>query len=408
MPQLTDTRLRSLKPKPNRYLVWDQNGLGVRVGTSGKKSFVYTYREGKRVRWITLGTYPQMSLADARFKHAEVLKAKAEGGRPADALLAERQEAREAPTVTWLADYYIERYAQRHKRSWQEDERLLRKDVLPRIGHLKARDAKRRHIVEILEDIADRGAPVTANRTLAVITRMFNFAVERELLGATPAAGIKRVHREQGRERVLSEQEIRALWQGLPKAQMTEGVRLALRLMLMTGQRRGEVVAAKWDELDLENGWWTIPVTRSKNGLSHRVPLSPIAVDLFHAVKELSGDSSYLFPSPIGDKPITVRAVTRAVDRNLGVLGVPDFTPHDLRRSVASHMAGLGVPRLVISKVLNHVDTGITAVYDRHSYDREKRQALEAWGRRLEAIVSGKPAAVDLLPLRAVATDDRA
>jgi integrase len=398
MPALTDTRLRNLKAKDERYLVWDRNGLGVRVGTTGKKSFVYAYREGNRVRWVTLGTYPALSLVDARLKHAEALKAKGEGRSPADALLDARQQSRDAPTVAWLADYYIERYAKRQKKSWAEDERLLKKDVILRIGRLKAREVKRRDIIELIEDIADRGAPVTANRTLAVLTRMFNFAVERDLLTATPCAGIKRVHREQSRERVLSESELRALCSNLPQAEMTDGVRLAIYLMLVTGQRRSEVVEAPWAEFDLAARWWTIPASRTKNGRAHRVPLTRTAMVLLRQVKKLSGDSPYLFPSPVTEpkgeastkaRPLTVRAITRAVNRNLGLLGAGQFTPHDLRRTVASHMASLGVPRLVISKVLNHVEGDITAVYDRHSYDWEKRQALKKWANKLRKLRRG-------------------
>jgi integrase len=322
MPRLTDTRIRSLKPTGKRYIVWDANGLGVRVGTSGKRSFVYTYREGPKVRWMTLGNYPTLSLAEAREKHGKALAAREKGLSPADAELDAKHEAQKAPTVAQLADYYVEHYAKRQKKSWQEDERQLRKDVLPHLGHLKARAVRRRDIIDLVECIADRGAPVTANRTLAVISRMFNFAVEREILEATPAR------------------------------------------------------------------WWTIPPARTKNGLAHRVPLSDLALNLLGRVKTLSGDSAYLFPSPRGNGPITVRALTRAVDRNIKALGVADFTPHDLRRTVASHMAGFGIPRLVISKILNHVEPGITAIYDRHSYDPEKRDALARWAERLGGLVN--------------------
>jgi integrase len=406
MPRLTDTRIRSLKPTGKRYLVWDANGLGVRVGTSGKKSFVYTYREGSKVRWMTLGNYPSLSLAEARERHGKALAAREKGLSPADAELEAKREARETPTVKQLSEYYIEHYAKRRKSSWQEDERLLQKDVIPHLGQLKAHSVRRRDIVDLVEGIADRGAPVTANRTLAVVSKMFNFAVDREILEATPAAGIKRVHKEQGRQRVLSEEEIRRFWNNLPDTQMTEAVRLALRLMLVTAQRRGELAEATWDEFDLSAGWWTIPAEHAKNGLAHRVPLSDLALGLLAQVKALSGASPFLFPSPrrptedAGEsagkaseqqtqaRPITVRALTRAVDRNTRTIGVEDFTPHDLRRTAASHMAGLGIPRLVISKILNHVEPGITAVYDRHSYDPEKREALSRWAERLRGLVN--------------------
>lgn len=388
MPQLTDTRLRSLKPRSGRHIVWDRNGLGIRIGATGNKSFIYTYRQGNRVRWVTLGTYPALSLADARLKHAEAIKAKSEGHSPADTALVKRQQLKDAPTVTGIIDYYIERYAKRHKKSWKEDERLLRKDLEPRIGTVRAQDVKRRDIIDILEDIADRGAPVTANRTLAVITRMFNFAVERELLDATPCAGIRRIHKERSRQRVLTEDEIRKFWHGLSNGQMTDGVRLALKLMLLTGQRRAEVVEATWSEFDLENGWWTIPESRTKNRQSHRVPLTSFSAKILEDIQAESRGSDYLFPSPMGARPITARAVTRAVHRNAAVMELTNFVPHDLRRTVASHMAGIGVSRLIIAKVLNHADTAVTAIYDRYSYDQEKREGLEMWADRLEEIVS--------------------
>ena len=180
MPRLTDTRIRNLKPTGKRYVAWDANGLGVRVGTSGKKSFVYTYREGPKVRWMTLGTYPQMTVAEAREKHGRAMAAHEKGLSPADAELEAKRESRAAITVAGLVDYYLERHAKRQKQSWREDERMLMKDVVPRIGHRKAREIRRREIIDLVEDIADRGAPVAANRTLQVIA-MYN-AVTREYL----------------------------------------------------------------------------------------------------------------------------------------------------------------------------------------------------------------------------------
>ena len=387
MPRLTDTRIRNLKPSPRRYIEWDSNGLGIRVGTSGKKSFVYAYREGSRVRWMTLGAYPGITLAEAREKHGIALAAHKKGLSPANVKLKVKRESREAITVAELVDYYIERHAKRQKRSWREDERMLHKDVVPRIEYLKAREVRRRKIIDLIEQITNRGSPVIANRTLEVVTKMFNFAVERELLEATPAAGIKRLHKEQSRDRTLSEDEIRDFWTNLPETQMTEGVRLALQVILATGQRRAEVAEASWDEFDFSTDWWTIPATRAKNGLSHRVPLSPFSLELLDKVKTLSGDSPFLFPSPQGNRPIRAGALTRAINRNIRTFKVPDISPHDLRRTVASNMARLGVPRLVLSKILNHVDSSVTAVYDRHSYDDKKRQAFDAWATKLDQIL---------------------
>ena len=167
---------------------------------------------------------------------------------------------------------------------------------------------------------------------------------------------------------------------------------MVLRLMLATGQRKGEVVGACWDEIDLAAGWWTIPEEKAKNGLPHRVPLSPLTLRLLREIREAPGDSGFLFPSSQSNKPIRDDSISKAVRRNESELNIPHFTPHDLRRTVASQMASAGVSRLVISKILNHVDSGVTPVYDRHGYDADKRKALNAWARQLETITSGKKA----------------
>ena len=165
---------------------------------------------------------------------------------------------------------------------------------------------------------------------------------------------------------------------------MAEGTKLALKLQLVTAQRKGEVVSAAWEEVDLVEGWWTIPGHTSKNALPHRVPLSPLAIEPFQAANVFSGDSPWIFPSPQGNQHITPKAVDHALRRpGLETLGF-SFVPHDLRRTAVSNIASLGFGALV-GKVLNHKERGVTAVYDRHSYDQEKRQALEAWGRRLKA-----------------------
>jgi integrase len=144
-------------------------------------------------------------------------------------------------------------------------------------------------------------------------------------------------------------------------------------------------------ELDLIDGWWTIPAEKAKNGLAHRVPLTAQAVKILEQAIAVAGKSSYLFPAPLskGKAPTSKYDLTKVTERLRKRTGIQDFTAHDLRRTAASLMTGMGVPRLTVSKILNHVEPGVTAVYDRHSYDKEKREALEAWALRLRLIVSG-------------------
>jgi integrase len=140
----------------------------------------------------------------------------------------------------------------------------------------------------------------------------------------------------------------------------------------------------RWE--DISDDMWTIPAERSKNGLLHRVPLSPLALELLGEAKQLSA-SNWVFPGPKPTAHLAGDSVDHALQHSREMLKVSDLTPHDLRRTAASHMTGLGTSRLVVAKLLNHVESGITAVYDRHGYDTEKREALEAWGRRLFKII---------------------
>ena len=397
--KLTDFQIKNLRGKDKRYTEWGERGLGVRVTPNGKKVFIFKYRFDSKVRWMTLGSYPKMSLADAHRRHADAWDLLNQGVDPAAQAIAEREEERKAPTMADLADEYLEKWAKPRKRSWREDKRILEKDVLPEWGRRKVRDITRRDVIRLLDGIIDRGAPIMANRTLAVIRRMFNFAVSRDIVPATPCMAVQAPAPENRRDQVLTQDEIRALWRGLEGAKMAEGTKLALKLQLVTAQRKGEIISAAWDEIDLTDRWWTIPAEKSKNRLPHRVPLSCLAAEFLQAAKALAGDSSWIFPSPRGDKHITPEAVDHALRRpGLEALGFT-FVPHDLRRTAASHMTGMGIPRLVVSKILNHVERGVTAIYDRHSYDREKRQALEAWGRRLKAIVQGAEEEEKIIPL---------
>ena len=162
------------------------------------------------------------------------------------------------------------------------------------------------------------------------------------------------------------------------------------RFMLVTVQLKGELVGAECDEFDLASVWWTIPAEKAKNGLPHRVPLSPLAMRLIKGIQKANGDTDYLFPSSQGSKPIRDDAISKAVRRNESALNIAHFTPHDLRRTVASQMASAGSSRLVISKILNRVDSGVTAVYDRDSDDAENRKARNAGAGQRETITSGE------------------
>jgi integrase len=309
------------------------------------------------------------------------------GGDPVN----DKQTVLNGDTFAELAEAYIRDYAKPRKRSWKEDRRALDRDLLPRFRNRKASEIKRREVIDLLRDIKGRGAPILANRTLEIIRRIYNWGISNEFVEINPCIGIEKPSQENQRDKVLSETEIRILWGALDQEPLQIGSRY--KLQLLTAQRSGEVRKMRWGDIDLVTGWWTIPEQFSKNRRSHRVPLSEMAIQILEEIATAKIDNDWVFPSPTAAG--AVRSNTKANKRIRKQSGI-EFQPHDLRRTAATKMAGeLGVDRLTLSKILNHVETGVTAIFDRHSYDKEKRAALQDWSNYLNQILHrGQPFAV--------------
>lgn len=371
---LTDRSLKSLRTSKSRDMFWDSvlPGFGVRVTQNGRKTFVVRYRlNGKRPR-VTIGSYPAFGLADARARARTILLQVGTGEDPC-----------RAESFAALADLYLERHAKPKKRSWRYDERQLKRDLLPAWGKRKAAEIRRGDVHEILDGILDRGSPAMANRTRALISKVFNFGITRGIVEHNPAAHVPPPAKLQSRQRVLSEEEIRELWTLLDSDLLTPLMAASFKLRLLTAQRGIEVLSMQWDQVD--GVWWTIPPEVAKNGLAHRVPLSAQAKAVLDGIQHLSGGTPWVFPSPRDNGPIQwVQKASRELRGETSF----DWTPHDLRRTAATCMASMGVQRVVLSKILNHVESSVTAIYDRASYDRDKQEALIQWGTELERICS--------------------
>jgi integrase len=337
----------------------DVRGLALRVTPNGSKSWAYTYRRKSdgRKRRVTLGEFPAVSLHQARAKASGHRAAVAEGADPASEKVAQKK----VETVDQLLDRYLTDYAPAESKWTAEVRRIFKKDVRPAIGGHKITSVTKADILAILNAVKDRGAGVTSNRTLAVVRKAFNWAVSEGYLKASPVQGIGQRVKEQSRSRSLSEAEIRAFWTGLDNARMAAGTKLALRL-------------------------------------------APMAVEIFKETMNLAGESPFLFPSRPRSKLVkrqqhlASHGVAHAMQgalKQLGLEGNP-ATPHDLRRTVASHMAAMGIGENVVARVLNHAsEIGKTitgAVYIRHSFAAEKRHALEAWTTELERIINAEGA----------------
>lgn len=395
--KFTDAKIRSLQPRENKYDVLEmyRNGFAVSVFPSGKRSWVFLYKHDGCSRRMTLGPYPMVTLAEAHDLHLDAYKLFRKGEDPGRIKTHNETKEKAAPTFNDLAREYLDK-AKKKKKTWKDDERILNKDILPFWGFKKAQSISRRNVLEILDPIIARGSEVAANRCLVLVSTVFNFGIGRDLVVKNPANGVERPGKEETRDRVLAQEEIKTFWNNLDLCPVAEGTRLALKLLLILAQRRGETSQAKWKDFDLSTNWWTIPKEDTKNGISHRVYLPESAMGLLLKIKELAGESDYLFPSPRfnGRNPITPVSLSQAIGKHQHIFKLAQFTPHDLRRSASSHMAGSGVPRETVRKILNHKEPGITAIYDRYSYDKEKAAAMVKWDNTLQRFLTGEIATI--------------
>jgi integrase len=383
---LTDRLIRTIKATGKRveYIDAKVPGLALRVMPSGAKSWTIRYRHRGRLRRMTLGVLGVVPLAKARERARDLLYDAAKGTDPALA----KQAGRKAETIGDLATLYLEKWAKPRKRSWKADDNLLRRKILPQWKQRAILDVTRQDVRELIDSVAEAGAPVVANRVAALVSKMFAFALDRDLVTMSPAVRLPRPVQEQARDRVLTDTELRTLWQAFNA--LSAPMAAFFKLRLLTAQRGGEVAAMRWADIDVDAGWWTIPAGQSKNKLAHRVPLAaPAATIVAGLLASAHKDAACVFQAHqrragAGARGKRQQAIAAAT------FGVDDFRGHDLRRTAASIMAAGGVPRLTIKKILNHVERDITAVYDRHSYDPEKRAALDWWAVKLMAIVEDR------------------
>ena len=359
-------------------------GLYLIAQPSGSKSWAVRYRwRGKSVKH-TLGKYPALDLDDARQSARHALRSVEKGEDPR----IEKRRAKEAPSdaVEDVVEDFIERYVEKHNRprSAEETIRALRKRIVPAWEGRSITDITRREIIDLLEDIAEE-APATANRTKASISGLFNWCLDRGILDTSPAVRLRAPAPIVERQRVLSDEEIKAIW--VASADLGEPFGPFIQMLLLTGQRRNEVAHMQWVHIDQEHALWSIPAAGTKANRGHEVPLSPLALRILSRVHKIG---PYVFTTR-GDRPIAGFSKAKtALDKAAKSITDP-WRLHDLRRTCGTGMARLKVPRLVISQVLNHAEGGVTHIYDRHTYLEEKRRALDSWARHLETIIEPQP-----------------
>jgi integrase len=399
---LTATGIEAAKPGASRREISDggQDGLFLIVQPSGAKSWALRYRaDGKPVK-LTLGRWPAMTLAKARGAAAEALDASKAGDDPATKKRAEKVARLEAnlserDKVKTLIGQY-DKLRLKHLKSRATVRRELDRFVVAAWGERNIQSIAKRDVIDLLDEIVESGRAVSANRVRAYLNTFLNWCVERDILVMSPATGVKRVTKESSRDRVLSDDEIRWLWQACGDLDLWGPF---TKTLLLTGQRLGEVAAMR--EAEITGATWHLEAKRTKNGRAHDVHLSDATLDVLAGTMKIKG-AGYLFTTT-GNSPLSnfhrgreavvaKMAEIAAKDRGEPV-EIPRWTFHDLRRTAATGMARLGIPVRVTEAVLNHVSgtgSGIVAVYQRHDYADEKRAALDAWARFVATIVENK------------------
>jgi integrase len=388
---LTARSVANSRPAATPFYLTDTtvSGLALRVPPSGVKTWSVRYQIGRRTGRLTLGRADVLTLADARARAKAAIKQAGDGVDPAEV----KQARHDADTVGDFAKTYIEKHAKVHKKSWKIDRMRLKIDVLPKWKNKLLRDITRRDVRALLDDVASH-APIVANRTRSLLSKFFNFAIEEEIIESNPVAKTKKPGKEQSRDRVLTADEIRAFWSAcdaLPSVMAS-----AYKLRLITVQRPVEVFSMRWQDVDLDSGVWTIPKEIAKNKLAHRVPLSATALEILKTLRTEQDAKVALMKHPKPSVYVLHGARGKLAQAEAAkTFTLANFRGYDLRRTAASMMTSSGIQRLVVSKILNHAEKDITAVYDRHSYDAEKKIALDAWARTLTAII--EPKAADVL-----------
>jgi integrase len=374
--KLSELLIRRQRPQAKPYLIWDtkQHGLVLRIQPTGHRAYVCVYSYHGRPRWLHLGRADALGLREARQLAAEAMLAVAKGGDP-----AAHARQREHDTFTALAARYVAEHAQHHNKSYRQAAHLVQRWVIPTWGTKPPATITRADLRALL---AGR-KPMLANAVLAGISAIFSWAVDQDLLPANPCRGLRR-NPETPRERVLSDSELPKFWRAFDDCGLVASA--ALKLILLTGQRPGEVCHMRFEHII--DGWWELPGQPqqgwpgTKNAATHRVWLAPAVWAVLADFERMP--KGYVLAGPRG---APIRSLAAAMQAVCTRVGAPRATPHDLRRTFSSRVTGLGYGREAMNRVTNHKEGGIASVYDRYQYTEENKRIWEAVAAHIMGLV---------------------
>lgn len=409
--KLSDAKLKSLKPKDKTYQVSDERGLYVDVMPDGARVFRYRYQLGGKRGRLTIGTYPDTPLRKARKALDAARALVASGKSPVQARReAKHQAADTEATVGGFAPRFISEYLELQKRP-AVNQRRLERHLLPTLRNRRWEDVTRADLLAITDGLKAKGRTQEARHVLILARTLFAHAIVRQRLDRNPAKDIplKLIGPPGERDRALSKDELRKFYSALAAATFLSPVYAhAFHLLLFTLCRKGELVRARWDNVDLEGATWTVPKADQKIGIPHVVPLSRQAVAHFQALKALAGKSPHVLASLDGrkEKPLAESSLNWALYQLLrkrgdepALLNIPAFTLHDFRRTASTLLHGKGFQMEWVEKALGHKVGGVHGIYNKAAYLPERRDMLQRWADELDALEHG--AKVVHIPRRA-------
>jgi integrase len=389
MAKLTPKFVEHAKSAPKRKEIPDAGcpGMYLVIQPSGAKSYAVRYRRpsDKSPAKLTIGSAAKLTLADARAAATAAKQKVTHGIDPCSTVVPSGQAGEN--TIAKLAEEFIEKYAkQKRPNTERQYKAVLRNEIVPVWGNRHVPSIARRDVVLLCESIAAT-KPIKANRVLAVLSVFFGWLLDREIISASPCVHMKRPGgKEKPRKRALSDDELRRVWLAAHKLNSYQGT--FVKLLILLGQRRSEIGEMTWNEVNLERAMWKLPAARAKNDEENNVPLPPLAVEMIGRLPRIQGEARVLPTCAGGYGQIKARIDEATVP------AIDPWRLHDLRRSVATGLARIGIAIPVIERLLNHKSgtfRGIVGVYQQHAFEKEKRVAVEKWADHIQKLVGGPP-----------------
>lgn len=393
MEKFTHNKIANLSAEKNRYHITEGNGFCLRVSPKGTKTWFYRYKFGGKEKWLTIGNFPVMGVAEARKAFNDLWEIRQSDQDPEE-IIQKKLLQKNNNVKTLISDWY-NNYIVKHRKQPQQIKQQIDADIIPLLGTFEIEKIQPRDIAKALDNIVQRGSPVHANKVLSTLKQVFNYAVSRGEITINPAMNIRARDiggLEKPRERNLDLDEIKKIWLFLDSDDHSMSIQIknGIKIILLTGARTGELRLAKWSEFNFEKSLWIIPPENNKIGLSMKIHLSELTKKLLLEIKAITL-SNFVLAGVDDDSPLGDKSISKAIQRIQKRVGIPQWTAHDLRRTFATQLGEiLRVDPVVIEKCLGHKMPKIMATYNKDEMLYQRKEALDKWSSLIEELTKNK------------------